>query len=268
MSCATRLRGGYRWRAHSWSPWAERRSFCSTTPGRVRRIRHSIQRDLVTITDVAIAGVDGKIYCHTGGSQLAGLQSAIDDLVAKDPKGLSVGTYTQTARGPALPIGMVSRGTDGKAQAYIEIFVNMDQLVSELTTATKGLEDARTIVADRNGTVLLALPADIAQQGQPVPAQLRNSSTRRGLARSDSPEATGIPNNRLSARGRGAPARNHLCPSRGATDGPDQPGGRNQYFDCSGRIRSRLPLAWFIGERFIQRPVDVSERDAVGTALG
>ena len=220
----------------------------------------SIQRDLVTITDIAAADADGVVYCHTGVSDRVALQNAIADLVAADQQNLIVGNYTAAPGGAVLPIGMAQRDAEGVVQGYIQLFVNMSELVRLVTAATGSLEDSRTVVTDRNGTVLLSLPEDLARAGQALPEYMAGflQATEPGTLRFTAPDGV----RRIVGY---RPATESVpigtifsLPEAPTMAAIDRSGLTNSIIAMTGALLAFL-VAWFAGAAFIGRPVQALE---------
>lgn len=220
----------------------------------------SIQRDLVTITDIAVADADGVLFCHTGISERASLQQAVEDLVTSGKPSLVVGSYTQTPAGAVLPIGMAQTDREGAVQGYIQLFVNMSELVRLVTAATSNLQNSRTVVTDQNGTVLLSLPEDIAKAGEPAPEYLTN------LLEADGPGTIRIASPEGSRRIVGYRPATESVPIGTVVSLPEGPmmapidaaGLANSLIAIAGAGLAFL-LAWLGGARFVARPIEVLE---------
>jgi two-component sensor histidine kinase len=216
----------------------------------------SIQRDLVTITDIAVADADGVVYCHSGISERVELQKSVADLAVGEQQSLVVGNYTAAPGGAVLPIGLAQRDADGVVQGYIQLFVNMSELVRLVTGATAGVEDSRAVVTDRNGTVLLSLPDDLAKAGEPLPEYMAGflQATEPGTLRFTTPDGT-----RRIVGYRPATESMPIGTIFSLPEGPmmaaiDRAGLTNSLIALTGALLAFL-IAWFVGSAFIRRPV-------------
>jgi two-component sensor histidine kinase len=218
----------------------------------------SIQRDLVTILDIAVADATGRVYCHSGVLGATEVQAGVDALAAGAPGRLVVGDYTSTSDGPALPIGVALTGADGGVDGYILLNVGMGELVHQLTAATASLQASRTTVTDRSGTVLLSLPEGHAPTGQPLPDYLKDfvNAEAPGSVRLRDPEGVSqIVGYRPATEG--LPIATMFELPEGPTMAPiEQAGIANSLIALAGAGVALL-LAWLIGTAFIQRPVTI-----------
>ncbi|MBD8065881.1 cache domain-containing protein [Devosia sp. PTR5] len=228
-----------------------------------------LRRDLPTVIDIAVADQAGAVYCHSGVSDRSAMQTSITELAAADRPGLVVGNYTATPGGPTLPIGMALRGPAEEVQGYIQLHVNMAELVRLVTEATKSLPQSRTVVTDRNGTILLSLPEGNLDAGSQVPEPYAGLLKRPepGAARLVSPE--GVPEI-VGYR----PALDNLpiaaifaMPEAPTMAPIDRAAVTNSVIAMTGAILAFL-LAWFIGASFIQRPVRIVHRTLLARQAG
>ena len=215
----------------------------------------SIQRDLVTITDIAVADAGGTVYCHTGLSERIALQKAVSDLVAADQHNLVVGNYTAAPGGAVLPIGMAQRDANGATQGYIQLFVNMSELVRLVTAATGRLADSKAVVTDRNGTVLFSLPENLAKAGNTLPHYMADLKSKGpGALRFTAPGGA-----RRILGNRPATKEVPIGTIFSLPEGPmmaaiDSAGLTNSLIALAGALLAFL-IAWFLGAAFIRRPV-------------
>lgn len=225
----------------------------------------SIQRDLVTIRDIAVADAEGVLFCHTGTSERSTLQRSLNDLAAGDSPSLVVGNFTASPAGPVLPIGMAQRAAEGGVQGYTQLFVDMSELVRLVTAATSSLPESSSVVTDRNGTVLLTLPADAAQTGLPAPPYLDRllRQDRPGTARLIFPDGTrrvvgyrppteSVPVGAIFS----LPEAQLMAPI-------DAAGLANSLIAVTGAVFAFV-AAWLVGKSFIGRPIE--KLDAVVAA--
>lgn len=221
----------------------------------------AIRRDLVTIMDIAVADATGRLYCHSGDSAASEIEAGIKTLVTGRPGQLSVGGYTQTSGGAALPIGLAQTGADGKVEGYILLNVSMAELVRQVTAATKELQGSRTTVTDRSGIVLLSLPASTIQPGQAAPAYMDRfvHAEAPGTLRTSNPDGV--------AEIIGYRPVSDALPIATVFELPEAP--IMAPIDRAGIVNSLIALAgagvafllaWFIGGVFIERPVGVLNR--------
>lgn len=218
----------------------------------------SIQRDLVTITDIAVADQAGQVYCHSGISARAQMQTEVDALRAGQPGRLVVGGYTSTSQGPALPIGLAQTGADGQVQGYILLNVNMSELVRQVTAATEGLQQSRTTVTDRAGIVLLSLPEEHTPTGQPVPDYLKRfvDAEAPGTVRMRDPEGISQIIGYRPVTEALPIATVFELPEAPMMAPIEQAAIANSLIALAGACIALL-LAWWIGIVFIQHPVRI-----------
>jgi two-component sensor histidine kinase len=229
----------------------------------------SIQRDLITITDIAVADRGGVLYCHSGTSERSAMQKSITDLAAVDAQSLVVGDYTATPGGAVLPIGIAQRGANGTVQGYIQLFVNMSELVRLVTAATANLEDSRAVVTDRKGTVLLSLPSNLAPAGEALPDYMAGflGETEPGTLRFTTPDG-----DRRIVGYRPATERVPIGTIVSLPEGPmmagiDRAGLANSVIALTGAVLAFL-IAWFVGATFIRRPVQALDALVVARQAG
>jgi two-component sensor histidine kinase len=221
----------------------------------------AIQRDLVTIMDIAVADANGAVYCHSGKSATANLQAEVDALVAADKPSLVIGGYTHTPGGASLPIGMALRKGDGSVEGYIQLNVNMAALIPLVTAATKDVPDSRTTVTDRNGTIMLSLPEGDLKPGQPLPSYLADlvHADEPGTVRLTGPDGTREIIGYRPASDK-VPIATVFARPEAPTMAPiDRAAITNSLIALAGAGLAFL-LAWFIGTVFIQRPVNTLNR--------
>ncbi|MGN6487706.1 MAG: sensor histidine kinase [Devosia sp.] len=218
----------------------------------------SIQRDLVTILDIAVADATGRVYCHSGVLGDTEVQAGVDALAAGAPGRLVVGDYTSTSEGTALPIGVALTGADGGVDGFILLNVGMGELVHQLTAATASLQASRSTVTDRSGTVLLSLPEGHTPTGQPLPDYLKGfvDAEAPGSVRLRDPDGVSqIVGYRPATEA--LPIATMFELPEGPTMAPiEQAGIANSLIALAGAGVAFL-LAWLIGTAFIRRPVTI-----------
>ena len=211
-----------------------------------------LMHDFPSLIDIAVAGADRTIFCMRGVSDPQVMQEGIQRVATADP-GLVVGTYRPTPSGPTLPIGMALRSADGEIQGYVELSAAVEELQKLVVSAPAS---SSTVVTDAEGTVLLAVPGDLASPGEQVAEPMRNYVFvgERGTARA--PDLFGRP---AIIGYRPAIAQFPLSvifampeEQMMATVNRDA-----LVFAAVALVGSMLAfgLAWLIGSRFIEAPV-------------
>ncbi|WP_176762798.1 sensor histidine kinase [Pelagibacterium luteolum] len=217
-----------------------------------------LQRDLPTVLDIAVADKTGTVYCHSGVSTTADLQTSIDILVDSESPEIIVGNYTATPGGATLPLGVALRSQEGEVEGYIQLHVSMAELVRLVTAATASLDTSTTIVSDRNGTVLLSLSEGQVEPGDPVPEPYD------GLVEKSTSGAVRLSNSQGVAQIVGYRPASEDIPIATVFALPEEPmmapidraAFTNSVIAFAGAALAFL-LAWFIGLAFIQRPVRI-----------
>ncbi|RYG98284.1 MAG: hypothetical protein EON58_07605, partial [Alphaproteobacteria bacterium] len=130
-----------------------------------------IRADVPSLIDLAITDKDGKASCHVGLSGIADVErqaaALLQDAV---PGGLLVGTYVETPSEAALPMGMaLPEGNPDASYVYFNVsLAELAKLVGNASSERPGV----TMVADRDGTVLMRLPEGLTKPGDKLPPQL------------------------------------------------------------------------------------------------
>jgi two-component sensor histidine kinase len=220
-----------------------------------RQYLGGLMHDFPSVVDMVIAGPDRKIICMRGSSSAAVMQQAVDALAAKAPPGLSVGTYRSTPAGPTLPIGMVLRSDQGATEGYVELSAGVRDL-QKLVVGGSIPPASSTIVADGNGTVLLSVPDDMLKPGDKVPEPLLRYVFAPEPGAAHGPDANGHPSiigYRPSSEQ--FPLATVFMMPEGQMMAPVN---RDALVFTGIAIVGAVlafALAWFIGSRFIDAPV-------------
>ena len=135
----------------------------------------SVFTGLTLLHELALVGDDGRIVCASD-PQRDGVQvgAAPEVRLAQARGGLALGGYRPGATGghPVLPAAYPVRGLAGPGPVLVGA-IDLDALRRRLAARLHSA-DAAVTLADRGGTVLVALP-DAAAIGRPVAAALRTA---------------------------------------------------------------------------------------------
>lgn len=214
-----------------------------------------LQQEFPSVIDMAVAGPDKSIVCHSGPTDTDTVRREVDLLAAKTTPGIWVGTYQDTAAGPTLPIGLALRSNSGAVTGFVVLNAAVLDL-QKLVVGASIPASANTVVADGNGTILLSVPAGRLATGEKVPEGLMPYvfAEQRGVvhAKDQGGQASIIAYRPSSEQ---FPlAAIFMLPEAEMMAPVDRDAWTTAAIAVAGAVLAFL-LAWFIASRFIAEPV-------------